>query len=134
MKKQLLIALFCSFTSFGVIAESKNCASGYDNLEHLGSCLGGVVDSSMGILADLPSDIKNWSNKQHIKAKQKLETIKSDICSDSNPIKEVIVERVVYVDRIVEVPTKVLERRCITNKKSDRFGNINEMTTCTEWK
>lgn len=134
MKKQLLIALTLGFIAFGATAESKNCTDGYDNLEHLGSCLGGVVDSSIGALSSLPSDAKKWSSDQHQKAKQKLEAIKQDICNDRNLVKEVIVEKIVYVDRIVEVPAKALERRCVTNKKSDRFGNTSEVITCTEWK
>jgi hypothetical protein len=134
MKKQLLIVLTLGSLTFNATAESKNCTVGYDNLEHLGSCLGGVVDSSISALSNLPSDTKKWSNDQHLKAKQKLESIKQDICNDSNPVKEVIVEKVVYVDRFVKVPAKALERRCVTNKKSDRFGNTSEVITCTEWK
>ncbi|MDB2589837.1 hypothetical protein N9Y32_02280 [Candidatus Thioglobus sp.] len=134
MKKQLLIILTLVTLTFNTSAESKNCTVGYDNLEHLGNCLGGVVDSSIGALSNLPSDAKKWSNDQHLKAKQKLESIKQDICNDSNPIKEVVVEKIVYVDRLVKVPAKALERRCVTNKKSDRFGNTSEVITCTEWK
>jgi len=134
MKKQLLIVLTLGSLTFNAVAESKNCTVGYDNLEHLGSCLGGVVDSSISALSNLPSDTKKWSSDQHLKAKQKLESIKHDICNDVNPVKEVVVEKVVYVDRFVEVPAKTLERRCVTNKKSDRFGNTSEVITCTEWK
>ena len=136
MKKQILALLTSVLISSSVIAEEKDCSGGYGNLEHLGSCLGNVVDSSIGALSSLPSDAKKWSDKQHTKAKQKLETIKNDICDNANPVKEVIVEKIVYVDRIVEVevPTKVRERRCVTKKQSDRFGNTNEVTTCTEWK
>ena len=134
MKKQLLIVLTLGSLTFNATAESKNCTVGYDNLEHLGSCLGGVVDSSISALSNLPSDTRKWSNDQHLKAKQKLESIKQDICNDSNPVKEVIVEKVIYVDRFVKVPAKVLKRRCITNKKSDQFGNTSELITCTEWK
>jgi membrane protein involved in colicin uptake len=134
MKKQILIAITLGFTSFHATAESKNCTAGYDNIEHLGSCLGGVVDSSINALSSLPSDAKKWSSDQHQKAKQKLEEIKQNICNDNNPVKEVVVEKIVYVDRLVEVPAKALERRCVTNKKSDRFGNTSEVITCTEWK
>ena len=134
MKKQLLSALIFASFSFNVNSDSENCNAGYDNLEHLGSCLGGVVDSSMGILANLPSDVQMWSDKQHAKAKQKLEIIKDDICNNENSVKEIIVEKIIYVDRIIKVPAKVHERRCITKKQSDRFGNINEVTSCTEWK
>ena len=134
MKKQLLSALIFASFSFNVNSDSESCNAGYDNLEHLGSCLGGVVDSSMGILADLPSDVQIWSDKQHEKAKRKLEIIKDDICNNENPVKEIIVEKIIYVDRIIQVPAKVRKRRCITKKQSDRFGNINEVTSCTEWK
>jgi len=48
MKKQILIAITLGFTSFHATAESKSCTAGYDNLEHLGDCLGSVVDSSIG--------------------------------------------------------------------------------------
>jgi hypothetical protein len=34
----------------------------YDNLEHLSSCLGDVVDSSIGALSNLPSDAKKMVN------------------------------------------------------------------------
>ncbi len=134
MNKLLTTLVLATLASLNAMAESNKCADGYDNLEHLGSCLGNVVDSGIGILADLPSDAKVWSDKQHTKAKQKLENIKNDICDNNNPVKEVIVEKIVYVDRIVEVPAKALERRCVTNKKSDRFGNTSEVITCTEWK
>jgi len=134
MKKQLLSALIFASFSFNVNSDSESCNTGYDNLEHLGNCLGGVVDSSMGILADLPSDVQIWSDKQHEKAKRKLEIIKDDICNNENPVKEIFVEKIVYVDRIIKVPAKVRKRRCITKKQSDRFGNIDEVTSCTEWK
>ncbi|MDC9726568.1 MAG: hypothetical protein PSN35_01885 [Candidatus Thioglobus sp.] len=134
MKKSLLALLLTALVSVNATAETNKCSSGYDNLEHLGGCLGNVVDSGIGILADLPSDAKAWSNKQHVKAKQKIENIKNDICDNTNPVKEVIVEKIVYVDKIVEVPAKTQERRCVTQKKSDRFGNTNEITTCTEWR
>jgi hypothetical protein len=134
MNKFLTTFVLTTLISLSTIAESEKCSNGYDNLEHLGSCLGGVVDSSIGALSNLPSDAKKWSSDQHQKAKQKLEAIKQDICNDSNPVNEVIVEKIVYVDRLVEVPAKAMERRCITNKKSDRFGNTSEVITCTEWK
>ncbi len=134
MNKLLTTLALITLVSLSATAESNKCANGYDNLEHLGSCLGNVVDSGIGILADLPSDAKVWSDKQHTKAKQKLENIKNDICDNANPVKEVIVEKIVYVDRIKEVPAKIMERRCVTQKQSDRFGNVNEATTCTEWK
>lgn len=134
MKKQILALLATTLITSGVIAGTQNCSDGYDNLEHLGSCLGSVVDSSIGILVDLPSDAKKWSSEQHIKAKQKLETIKNNICNNTNPVKEVIVEKIIYIDRIIKVPSKVRERRCVIKKQSDRFGNTREVTTCTEWK
>jgi hypothetical protein len=108
MKKQLLSALIFASFSFNVNSDSESCNAGYDNLEHLGGCLGSVVDSSMGILADLPSDVQIWSDKQHEKAKRKLEIIKDDICNNENPVKEIIVEKIIYVDRIIQVPAKVL--------------------------
>jgi len=134
MKIQPIILLLIALVSFNVSADSKDCTNGYDNLEHLSSCLGNVVDSSITVLGNLPIDAKKWSDQQHTKAKEKLEAIKSDICNDTNPVKEVIVEKIVYVDRIVEVPAKVMERRCVTKKQSDRYGNTNEVITCTEWK
>ncbi len=132
MNKQLII--LAAFISLNTMAGEKKCTSGYDNLEHLGGCLGSVVDSSIGALANLPSDAKLWTEKQHKKAKQKLENIKQDICNEGAEVKEVIVEKIVYVDRIVEVPAKVQERRCVTQRQSDRFGNTNEAVTCTEWR
>ena len=134
MNKYLITLTLTTLLGFNVMAEPKKCSDGYNNLEHLGTCLGKVVDSSIGILTDLPSDVKKWSGKQHTKAKQKLEDIKTDICDNNNSVKEVIVEKIVYVDRIVEVPAKALERRCVTKKQSDRFGNTGEVITCTEWK
>lgn len=134
MKIQSISLLLIALASFNVSADSKDCTNGYDDLEHLSSCLGSVVDSSITVLGGLPTDAKKWSNQQHSKAKEKLETIKSDICNNVNPVKEVIIEKIVYVDRIVEVPAKVTERRCVTKKQSDRYGNTNEVITCTEWK
>lgn len=134
MKKQLLTLTLAVFVSLNTMANEKKCTSGYDNLEHLGGCLGSVVDSGIGALANLPSDAKKWTDKQHKKAKQKLEDIKQDICNETTKAKEVIVEKIVYVDRIVEVPAKIQERRCVTQRQSDRFGNTNEAVTCTEWR
>ncbi|WP_428087356.1 hypothetical protein [Candidatus Thioglobus sp.] len=151
MKKQILSAFIFATISFNVAAESENCSAGYDNLEHLGSCLGGVADVSIGALAQLPSNATKWTDKQQIKAKERLETIKNNICDKVDIAAEVIVEKIVYVDRIVEVPAKekivhvdrivevkvpvkAFERRCTTKKRSDRFGNSNEVITCTEWK
>ena len=139
MKKQILAILLSSGITSSVMADTNNCTNGYDNFEHLSGCLGGVVDSGIGILADLPTDAKEWTNKQHKKAKQKLEGIKQGICDNSDTqtkevIVEVPVEKIVYVDRVVEVPAKVQERRCVTQRQTDRFGNIKEAITCTEWK
>jgi hypothetical protein len=99
-------------------------------------CLSAIVDDGVNILANFPIDAKIWSKTQYIKAKQQLEDIKNNICSDFNPVKEMAIEKIIYVDRIVEVkvPAKMLKRRCITKKTTDNFGNSGEIMTCTEWK
>jgi hypothetical protein len=104
MKKTLITLMLTSVISSNATAEFTKCADGYNNLDHLSSCLGRVVDSGIGILADLPSNAQDWSKEQHNKAKQKLENIKNEICSNvkSSPAKKVIVEKIVYKDKIVE--------------------------------
>ncbi len=146
MKKQILTILLTTGIASSVFADASKCSSGYDDFKHLGGCLGNVVDSGIGILADLPTDAKKWTDKQHERAREKLEDIKENICDNSEVIKEVVVEkiievkvpveRIVYIDRVVEkeVPSKPKQRKCITKRRSDRFGNVDETITCTEWK
>jgi hypothetical protein len=104
MKKTLITLMLTSVISSNATAEFTKCADGYNNLDHLSSCLGRVVDSGIGILADLPSNAQDWSDEQHNKAKQKLENIKNEICSNvkSSPTKKVIVEKIVFKDKIIE--------------------------------
>ncbi|SFV85824.1 hypothetical protein MNB_SUP05-9-217 [hydrothermal vent metagenome] len=45
-----------------------------------------------------------------------------------------VVEKIVYVDKIINVPALPKERQCTTKRQSDRFGNVDEVITCTEWK
>ena len=47
---------------------------------------------------------------------------------------EKIVEKIIYIDKIVNVPAMPKERQCSTKRQSDRFGNVDEVTACTEWK
>jgi len=49
-------------------------------------------------------------------------------------IKEVVVEKIIYIDKIVNVPAMPKERQCTTKRQSDRFGNVDEVIACTEWK
>ncbi len=150
MKKQLSVVLLTA-----VLTTSTNarvCKDGYDSFEHLGSCWGDIVDAGIGAVVDLPEDTKNWTEKQRNRARTKLEDLKSDICDNKPIVKEVeVIKEVVkevpvevikeiVVEKIVEVPVEKVvyimpkQRRCTTVKKSDRFRNVEEITTCTEWK
>ena len=140
MKKQILALSIA--TTLSVVNVSAN-AEGFENLKHFGGTIGGVLDDGIrGIvdaveaIGDLPKDTRVWTVGQ-------VEELKGKICEKPKTIiKEVIkevpvdriVEKVVYVDRVVEVPAIPKERNCTTKRQSDRFGNIDEVISCTEWK
>ncbi|MBT4746657.1 MAG: hypothetical protein HOO11_01490 [Candidatus Thioglobus sp.] len=133
MKKHILaisVATILSITN--VSAETQ----GFKNLEHLGGTIGGVIDDGFkGIvntviaIGDLPEDTRVWTVGQ-------VEELKDKICEKPITItKEVPVEKIVYVDReiIHKVYIKPKERNCTTKRQSDRFGNVDEVISCTEW-
>jgi len=66
-----------------------------------------------------------------------VEELKDRICEKPTTIiKEVIkeVEVIKVVEKIINVPAMPKERQCSTKRQSDRFGNVDEVITCTEWK
>jgi hypothetical protein len=135
MKKHILaISIAATLSVTNVSAGTE----GFKNLEHLGSTLGGAIDSGLGSLVDaikyigkLPEDTKEWTVGQ-------VQDLKNEICEKPITIikiKEVPVEKIVYVDRkvIEKVHIKPKERNCTTKRQSDRFGNVDEIISCTEW-
>lgn len=156
MIKNVLITLsICTLTMSAVQADGHK--DGFKNLEHLGTTLGGAADNGfrelkkgVDFILGLPDDTKHWTIEQVQDLKDKIcdkpvtiikETIKE---VPVEIVKEVVkevpvevvkeVEKIVYVDKIIEVPAKPRERQCTTQRKSDRFGNVEEKITCTEWK
>ena len=61
-------------------------------------------------------------------------TIIKEVPVEVEVIKEVVVEKIVYIDKIINVPAMPKERQCSTKRQSDRFGNVDEVIACTEWK
>jgi hypothetical protein len=123
----------------------KSTDQGFENLEHLGGTIGGVVDDGFEKLVDaikyigeLPDVTTVWTVGQVAELKDKICEKPITITNTVEVIKEVpvekIVEKIVYVDRIVNVPATPKERNCTTKRQSDRFGNVDEVINCTEWK
>jgi len=134
MKKHIIaISIAAALTTSTTFANTE----GFKNLQDLGSTLGHTVDTGFNKVIDginyifeLPNDTKKWTVSQ-------VEELKDRICEKPTTIiKEVIkeVEKIVYIDKIIEVPAMPKERQCNTKRKSDRFGNVDEVITCTEWK
>jgi len=114
---------------------------GFKNLEDLGGTLGGVIDDgfrqlskAVEALGDLPQNTKVWTVGQVEELKTKICEKPKTIIKTVEVIREVPVEKIVYVDRVVEVPVTPKERNCTTKRQSDRFGNVEEVISCTEWK
>ena len=114
---------------------------GFKNLEDLGGTLGGVIDDgfrqlskAVEALGDLPQNTKVWTVGQVEELKTKICEKPKTIIKTVEVIREVPVEKTVYVDRVVEVPATPKERNCTTKRQSDRFGNVEEVISCTEWK
>jgi hypothetical protein len=68
-----------------------------------------------------------------------VQDLKNEICEKPVTIikiREVPIEKIVYVDRkvIEKVYIEPKERSCTTKRQSDRFGNVEEVISCTEWK
>ncbi len=63
---------------------------------------------------------------------KKPEIVIKEIIKEVEVIK--VVEKIVYVDKIINVPALPKERQCTTKRQSDRFGNVDEVIACTEWK
>ncbi|MDB3870149.1 hypothetical protein N9351_04740 [Candidatus Thioglobus sp.] len=139
MKKHILaISIAVTLSVTNASAQEQ----GFKNLEHLGSTLGGAIDDGLGSLVDgikyigrLPEDTKEWTVGQ-------VQELKNEICEKPvtivktvEVVKEVPVEKIVYVDRkvIEKVYIKPKERSCTTKRQSDRFGNVEEVISCTEW-
>ena len=136
MKKHILaISIATTLSVINVSAQEE----GFKNLEHLGSTLGGAIDNGLGNLVDtikyigrLPEDTKVWTVGQ-------VQDLKNEICEKPVTIikiREVPIEKIVYVDRkvIEKVYIEPKERSCTTKRQSDRFGNVEEVISCTEWK
>ncbi|MBT3195678.1 MAG: hypothetical protein HN338_04285 [Candidatus Ruthia sp.] len=134
MKKHLIAISIAMTLTTTVSADNKQ---GFDNLEDFGSTLGRTVDTGFNKVIDginyifeLPNDTKKWTVSQ-------VEELKDRICEKPTTIiKEVIkeVEVIKVVEKIINVPAMPKERQCSTKRQSDRFGNVDEVITCTEWK
>jgi hypothetical protein len=138
MKKHIIaISIAAALTTSTTFADNK--AEGFKNLEDLGAKLdtgfSKVIDG-INYIFELPNDTKKWTVSQ-------VEELKNRICEKPEiVIKEIIkevevikvVEKIVYVDKIINVPALPKERQCNTKRQSDRFGNVDEVIACTEWK
>ena len=145
MKKHILLtSALLALTAANASALSYTTPNqGFENGEDLGKTLGAAVDDvfrgaqdAIVYIFELPEDTKKWTVGQVAELKGKICEKPKTIIKEV--IKEVpvdrIVEKVVYVDRVVEVPAIPKERNCTTKRQSDRFGNVDEVVNCTEWK
>jgi hypothetical protein len=142
MKKHILAMTIAATLSVTTVSAN---TQGFDNAEHLGKTLGTAVDDvfrgaqdAVLYIFELPEDTKKWTVGQVAELKDKICEKPITITNTVEVIKEVpvekIVEKIVYVDRIVNVPATLKERNCTTKRQSDRFGNVDEVINCTEWK
>ncbi len=140
MKKHIIaISIAVALTTSTTFADNK--VEGFKNLEDLGATLdtgfNKVIDG-INYIFELPGDTKKWtvSQVQELKNRicEKPETIFREVPVEVEVIKEVVVEKIVYVDKIINVPALPKERQCTTKRQSDRFGNVDEIIACTEWK
>jgi hypothetical protein len=136
MKKHIIaISIAAVLTTSTTFANTE----GFKNLQEVGDTLDqGIIKIIDGInyIFELPNDTKKWtvSQVQELKGRicEKPVTIIKKVPVEVEVIKEV--EKIVYVDKIINVPALPKERQCNTKRQSDRFGNVDEVITCTEWK
>jgi len=144
MKKHIIaISIAAALTTSTTFADNK--AEGFKNLEDLGATLdtgfSKVIDG-INYIFELPGDTKKWTVSQVEELKNRIceepVTIIKEVPVEVEVIKEVVVEKIVekiiYIDKIVNVPAMPKERQCTTKRQSDRFGNVDEVISCTEWK
>ncbi len=138
MKKHILALAVTTALS---ITTASAQSEGFENLEDLGGTIGGVIDdgfrqlsNAVEALGNLPQNTKVWTVGQVEELKTKICEKPKTIVKTVEVIREVPVEKIVYVDRVVEVPATPKERNCTTKRQSDRFGNVEEVISCTEWK
>ena len=140
MKKHIIaISIAAALTTPTTFADNK--AEGFKNLEDLGATLdtgfSKVIDG-INYIFELPGDTKKWTVSQVKELKNRIcekpVTIIKEVPVEVEVIKEVVVEKIVYIDKIINVPAMPKERQCSTKRQSDRFGNVDEVISCTEWK
>ncbi len=138
MKKHILALAVTTALS---ITTASAQSEGFENLEDLGGTIGGVIpdgfrqlSNAVEALGNLPQNTKVWTVGQVEELKTKICEKPKTIVKTVEVIREVPVEKIVYVDRVVEVPATPKERNCTTKRQSDRFGNVEEVISCTEWK
>jgi hypothetical protein len=138
MKKHIIaISIAAALTTSTTFADNK--AEGFKNLEDLGAKLdtgfSKVIDG-INYIFELPGDTKKWTVSQVKELKNRIcekpEIVIKEIIKEVEVIK--VVEKIVYVDKIINVPALPKERQCTTKRQSDRFGNVDEVIACTEWK
>ena len=142
MKKHIIaISIAAALTTSTTFANTE----GFKNLEEVGDNLDqGIIKIIDGInyIFELPNDTKKWTVSQVEEFKNRIcekpEIIIKEIIKEVEVIKEIVVEKIVekiiYVDKIINVPAMPKERQCTTKRQSDRFGNVDEVIACTEWK
>jgi len=142
MKKHIIaISIAAALTTSTTFANTE----GFKNLEEVGDNLDqGIIKIIDGInyIFELPNDTKKWTVSQVEELKNRIcekpVTIIQEVPVEVEVIKEIVVEKIVekiiYIDKIVNVPAMPKERQCSTKRQSDRFGNVDEVTACTEWK
>jgi hypothetical protein len=140
MKKHIIaISIAAALTTSTTFADNK--AEGFKNLEDLGATIdtgfSKVIDG-INYIFELPGDTKKWTVSQVEELKNRIcehpVTIIKEVPVEVEVIKEVVVEKIIYIDKIVNVPAMPKERQCTTKRQSDRFGNVDEVIACTEWK
>ena len=136
MKKHIIaISIAAALTTSTTFANTE----GFKNLEEVGDNLDqGIIKIIDGInyIFELPNDTKKWTVSQVEEFKNRIcekpEIIIKEIIKEVEVIK--VVEKIIYVDKIINVPAMPKERQCTTKRQSDRFGNVDEVIACTEWK
>ena len=140
MKKHIIaISIAAALTTSTTFADNK--AEGFKNLEDLGATIdtgfSKVIDG-INYIFELPGDTKKWTVSQVEELRNRIcekpVTIVKEVPVEVEVIKEVVVEKIIYIDKIVNEPAMPKERQCTTKRQSDRFGNVDEVIACTEWK
>jgi hypothetical protein len=141
MKKPIIaISIAAALTTSTTFADNK--VEGFKNLEDLGATIDTGFNNVINYIFELPGDTKKWTVPQVQELKNRIcekpvtiiKEVPVEVVVFKELVVEKIVEKIVYVDKIINVPALPKERQCTTKRQSDRFGNVDEIIACTEWK